>query len=996
MDHAKIAETVLQSKKDSVLCSAETRKKGQVVALGKCGRVYLMTPKKGVANVDFSGHIFHLTKLKSSDPSKVSLTFTTGSIDLDFDCNQFINEVRKLFHHTFPGMDMFSCSVEPESRMRDLDDPPERPCGGYADTYVSMCNAQGTIPRDDILWDIENMYDKGKKKKLELEDVDLLKPADFASAVMALAPNKYFTALSCSNLTFDKGMASAIGHLLSKSVTLEELDLSNTGLTKGLVGPIVDGMKSNKQSVLQILNVSNNLLADKDMPMLGTAIGEMPKGLITLNASNCGTRRGGAAGFINGLRKNTFMSGTMHKLDLSNNAMDNDGTVALSGFLAQPTGLQILNVKNCGIKLDQLFAALVRGCQNLEFLDVSGNKVAKKDLGMIGQFLKAASHLKVVRMNNCGMDGDCLRQIITDINSNMYLNDLELSISENRTGSSGGRTIGPVLQSSIGIKKLDVAELDLGTDGMRSLLDFLSRNKKLEHLDISGNFTGKSGCDEAVRALKVVLESKCPLQSLVVRGGKGGAIRESIIPLFQYLATDEKIQRLDVSDNHFGQRGAIALGKALQTNKTLKALRWDGNDTPVPGFARFTHSLSANTTLKHMPIPVIDVGSALKSSQGSEMEGILVGLNGLMTRNSNPELVMKVSAGGGGAGGENTFLFKGEATQLKKLKNKVKALGRNLEGEEQVVMEDCETNDMGISEIYQQREQAVDGMKNDLNEKLKGLAFEIIPVINNHMNDMQGRIMGILEKRYHSMSRDTQNRLRLNMQFGAKDVDPEEVGKIIMESTAAQIIRKAEESYQSAIDISSDYIYEKLMEGLNNIIDEVVVQAAAPSSQATSIPAPIATRSSGTFTTATAPPRSSSGEMSMGSRQAPQTSSAPSVAGGRGGPPPVVPKRNPGGPGRSPSAASPGAAGPPLAGPGAPPRPGGGRARAMGANLFGGGPPPMAGGRGYPMPGMGSRGGLRGVPRGGGGGMPPRPAERQQPSNQSVPAPKPRAPVRTR
>ena len=168
-------------------------------------------------------------------------------------------------------------------------------------------------------------------------------------------------------MTLDKGMTQAIGHLLAKSAVIEELNLSNTGLTKGLIAPIVDGLKSNPSSVLHTIDVSHNMMGDKDMPLLGTAIGEMPKGLISLNASNCGTRKGGAAGFINGLRKNMFMSGSMHKIDLSNNVLDSDGTVALSGFLAQPTGLQILNVQNCAIKLDQLFAALVRGCQNLEW-----------------------------------------------------------------------------------------------------------------------------------------------------------------------------------------------------------------------------------------------------------------------------------------------------------------------------------------------------------------------------------------------------------------------------------------------------------------------------------------------------------------------------------------------------------------------------------------------------------------------------------------------------
>mmetsp|Transcript_36494 Transcript_36494/g.57264 ORF Transcript_36494/g.57264 Transcript_36494/m.57264 type:complete len:1043 (-) Transcript_36494:104-3232(-) len=992
MDHGKVADQVLQSKKDSVICSNETKKK-QVVALGKCGRIYVITPKSGVANVDFSAHMFHLTKVKSSSPDKIHLAFTTGAVDLQFDCNNFLNQLRKLYHDTFPGLDMFPCQVDPESRMRELDEPPERPCGGFSDCYISICNAQGVAPRDDIIWDIENIYDKNKKKKLELEEVDLLKPSEFASVVTALAPNKYFTGLSCSHMTFDKGMAQAVGQLLSKSSTIEELNISNTGLTKGLIAPIADGLKS-KTCVIHSLDVSHNMMGDKDFPMLGAALGEMPKGLITLNASDCGTRKGGAAGFLNGLRKNMFMSGSMNKLDLSNNVLDNDGTVALSGFLAQPTGLQTLNLQNCGLKLDQLFAAVVRGCQSLEWLDVSGNKLAKKDIGMIGQFLKATSHLKVLRLSNCSIDGDCLRMIISDINSNMYLNDLDLCISENRIGSSGGRLLGPMLQNAIGIKKLDMAELDLGTDGMRSLLDFLSRNKKLIHLDISGNFTGKSGCEEAVKMVRTLLESNCPLESLSIRGGKAGAIRENIIPLFVHLAKDEKLTRLDVSDNKFGQRGAIALGKAIQSNKKLASLKWDGNDTPYGGFARFTHSLSYNKTLKHMPIPVLDVGSALRS-KSSEMEPIVNSLSALITRNSNPQLMNKVEASSGGAssrGGENSFLFKGEATQLKNLKNKVKAMGRTLEGVEQVVMEDCETNDMGISEIYQQIEQAVDGMKSDLNEKLKGLAFEIIPVINNHMNDMQGRIMGILEKRYHSMSRDTQNRLRLNMQFGAKDVDPEEVGKIFMESTATQIIRKAEESYSSAITISSDYIYEKLMEGLQNIVDEVVVQAEVQ--QTHSVPDPEPPRHSGGFTPAGpgAPPRSPSVE-SIGSR-GPPGGGSPSPAGpgapprpGGGGPrPPPKPGRGAGSPARG---------GPPPAGggPGAPPRPGGGgRARAMGANLFGPGGAPMPGGaRGIPMPGMG---GPRGRGRGGGPGAPPRAAQPAEVTNQSVPAPKPRAPVK--
>ena len=122
MDHAKVADQVLQSKKDAVVISVSTTKK-QVVALGKCGRVYLITPNKGVANVDFSAHMFHLTIVKSSSPDKLHLAFTTGAVDLGFECTRFLNELRKLYHDTFPGLDLFPCQVDPESRLQELERP---------------------------------------------------------------------------------------------------------------------------------------------------------------------------------------------------------------------------------------------------------------------------------------------------------------------------------------------------------------------------------------------------------------------------------------------------------------------------------------------------------------------------------------------------------------------------------------------------------------------------------------------------------------------------------------------------------------------------------------------------------------------------------------------------------------------------------------------------------------------------------------------------------
>jgi len=62
-----------------------------------------------------------------------------------------------------------------------------------------------------------------------------------------------------------------------------------------------------------------------------------------------------------------------------------------------------------------------------------------------------------------------------------------------------------------------------------------------------------------------------------------------------------------------GNKGATALGKAIQTNNTLTTLYWDDNLTTLQGFQTFKMGLDRNQTLKDMPLPVLDIGAALRA-----------------------------------------------------------------------------------------------------------------------------------------------------------------------------------------------------------------------------------------------------------------------------------------------------------------------------------------------------------------------------------------------
>ena len=55
----------------------------------------------------------------------------------------------------------------------------------------------------------------------------------------------------------------------------------------------------------------------------------------------------------------------------------------------------------------------------------------------------------------------------------------------------------------------------------------------------------------------------------------------------------------------------MALGKAIQTNKTLTSLVWDDNGTQTPGFQSFLVGLTRNSSIKNMPLPITDISLVL-------------------------------------------------------------------------------------------------------------------------------------------------------------------------------------------------------------------------------------------------------------------------------------------------------------------------------------------------------------------------------------------------
>lgn len=110
-----------------------------------------------------------------------------------------------------------------------------------------------------------------------------------------------------------------------------------------------------------------------------------------------------------------------------------------------------------------------------------------------------------------------------------------------------------------------------------------------------------------------------------IAGSKGSELKSSIKPIISAIAANTKLKSLDVSGHEMGNGGATALSRTLQMNNTLESLKWDNNSITYQGYEVFANGLRRNRSLKNMPLPIFDIGNAIKDN--SKVYFFLIFLN---------------------------------------------------------------------------------------------------------------------------------------------------------------------------------------------------------------------------------------------------------------------------------------------------------------------------------------------------------------------------------
>eukprot|EP01088_Endostelium_zonatum_P003433 TRINITY_DN14645_c0_g1_i1.p1 TRINITY_DN14645_c0_g1~~TRINITY_DN14645_c0_g1_i1.p1 ORF type:complete len:720 (-),score=194.53 TRINITY_DN14645_c0_g1_i1:6-2165(-) len=640
--------------------TVKKKKVERIVAVGKWRLYYLSFGKKGPKILN-DNHLMELKSIKSSDNSTISIEIGTISIDLEsVESIKLITAIRHSYEQiafSIPTEDRFKLDVTPESLSQTITPPAadslSKSSGGFSLVYQSTCNLLNVPAREDVCWDMDHLLPSNRVTEFNMKEFEQpVTPGDFKALIESLSYNNYFTGFVVRDYKLDKAAIKVIADMLSKNSKIQELVLSNIDADASGFDTLALFISTNKNCALTSIDWSNNSVQDKGLIALAKVVGSLK--LVSLNIANTdGTSKKGLATLVGSMAKNTGLGDSLKNLNLSNNRLEEAGSVPLAQFLSTAKSLVHLNLANTAANLEVILEALSNQSE-LQSLNLSGNKFNPKIGAVLKKYLSGAKNLRELTISNTMVDVQTLKNsIFKEVSGNQNLKDFKLDISGNKLSVLGANMIAGVAESLSNIKTLLAADNDFGDEGLIILCDALQNNTCITELNISDNFRTKT------KQRSEMIDSLCQLLSCgtnkiekldIAASSADQALKYDLIPVLYTLPNNGSIRMLNIMGHCVGDRGGIALGKSIQTNQSLEVLYWDNNWTRIVGLQAFKLGLERNTQLTVMPLPILDVAEILKANnQHAELvRQILLSIEKLLFRNQT--LKRRAEGGSGGSG----------------------------------------------------------------------------------------------------------------------------------------------------------------------------------------------------------------------------------------------------------------------------------------------------------------------------------------------------------
>eukprot|EP01135_Chromosphaera_perkinsii_P005614 Nk52_evm28s355 gene=Nk52_evmTU28s355 len=554
------------------------------------------------------------------------------------------NSVSDNNNNNSASVDIVACSNEHSSGNGSMEYDSHsvcHKCDGFTKTYRFVCDYFLMTAREEVIWDVDNIYFENNIRELNLEDFPDANSKDFIPIIRALEYNKWFTSLRAADVKLSSEVLHQISLLVGVSPYLEMLTLNANGAGRDFFLSLGDSMSSNSNLKLNSINLANNRVEDRGVVGVANALQSLSYGFSSINLSHCSLTSKGITSLSLALKKLVHPLQSLKCLNLSDNVLNSDGLESIADFLAVPNCVTHLNLSNTSCAVDSVFWALERGCTtHLKSLNLSHNRFCGKQSGpyyppaSFQSFLKTSKALQEINLSHTHISVNAVRELFASIISNGYLEVVSLHLQGNDLGVPGAQTVGGLLSQVTHVVYLDFSDNDIGDQGMAFLAAGLCLNRSLVHLSLDKNVKAKSKHRSSLIGAFVDLlcSEESAIESLSIADNK---LKCDIVPILDALSNNEQLSKLDISGNNMSDRGALALSKALQVNQHLSTVSLDDNQISIQGFTEISLGLTRNTSVKNLPMPFVDISHCLRGNQEITLQ-VLRKIESSLCRNRNP------------------------------------------------------------------------------------------------------------------------------------------------------------------------------------------------------------------------------------------------------------------------------------------------------------------------------------------------------------------------
>lgn len=240
-------------------------------------------------------------------------------------------------------------------------------CGGYKQSYLSLCDYYSVPVSTDICFDIDQIYGPNNIKDFNLAEFEIPKQSSGKEIVEALRANTWFESLRIPmNSKISPDLLVNVADMLRQNNCIKILEV--THVTQGNSFLTIGKDLAHNKSLLTI-NFSNSLIEDKGLIALSTDFFLHSQNLTHIDISACSVEKKGfqflipqflilisgfnfflfikgMGVFFKSLYSNQMLLDNLRKLVISNNKLDGDGSNDLGVFLSKSKTLLHLEMAN--------------------------------------------------------------------------------------------------------------------------------------------------------------------------------------------------------------------------------------------------------------------------------------------------------------------------------------------------------------------------------------------------------------------------------------------------------------------------------------------------------------------------------------------------------------------------------------------------------------------------------------------------------------------------